>query len=455
VPHAPLAPIAAHQLLIFLLQVGILLGLALLLSRVAMRFGLPAVVGELSVGVLLGPSLLGQVAPDFSGWLLPADSDQIHLLDAVGQLGALLLVAMTGVHLDMGLVRRRFGTAIGVSTAGLLIPLGLGIGVGLLLPMSFLGTGVDRPVFALFLGVAMCVSALPVIAKTLSDLRMLHRNVGQLTLIAGTIDDAFGWVMLSVVAAMATTGLRFADVGQSLLYLAAIIAFAATIGRPIVRTAYRYTERSSTPGSTVALTVILVFLGAAATQALKFEAVFGAFVVGILIGTFSGVQPARLAPLWQTTMSVLAPLFFAIAGLRMDLTALGHPDVLLVAVIVLSIAIIGKFAGAYVGARLARLNRWEAIALGAGMNARGVIEVIVAMVGLRLGVLNTETYTIIVLVAIVTSVMAPPILKWSTRRIEITAEERARQAAQDAYIDIPAGRQATISQEEHTTSPRS
>ncbi|GAA4464168.1 cation:proton antiporter [Phytohabitans houttuyneae] len=429
----PVAPIPAHPLLLLLLQVSALLGMAFLLGRLATRLGMPAVVGELSVGLLLGPSLLGWAAPAVSDWLLPQASEQVHMLDAVGQFGVLLLVAITGIHMDTGLLRRRLGTGLSVSAAGLLIPFALGMGVGMLIPAGMVGDRVDRPVFALFLGVAMSVTALPVIAKTLSDLKMLHRNVGQLTLIAGMVDDAVGWFLLSVVAAMAANGLHAGTVIESALYLVGIVAVAATVGRPVVRRVYRLVDTTPNAGPAVALTVLLVFLASAATQAMHFEAVFGAFVVGVLIGACSGVRPAKLAPLRLVVMSVLAPLFFATAGLRMDLTELARPTVLAVALIVLACAIAGKFAGAYVGARLSRLNRWEAIALGAGMNSRGVIEVIVAMVGLRLGVLTTAGYTIVVLVAIVTSVMAPPILKWSVRRIELTAEEEARRATHDAY----------------------
>jgi Kef-type K+ transport system membrane component KefB len=146
------------------------------------------------------------------------------------------------------------------------------------------------------------------------------------------------------------------------------------------------------------------------------------------------MSPARLGSLRVLVISVLAPLFFATAGLRMDLTALGRPSVLLAAVVILLIAIVGKFTGAYIGARMSSFNRWEALALGAGMNARGVIEVIVAMVGLRLGVLGTDTYTIIVLIAIVTSLMAPPILRIAMSRVEYTMEERLRKINQDGPV---------------------
>ncbi|MFF4416098.1 cation:proton antiporter [Streptosporangium sp. NPDC001559] len=430
---APIAPIAAHNLLVFLLQVSLLLLLALVLGRLATRFGMPAVVGELFVGVVLGPSFLAHVAPGLQTWLFPADPEQFHLLDAVGQIGVLLLVGLTGIHMDMKLVRRRGVTAAGVSVGGLVVPLGLGIGAGFLLPRTLVPEGTDITVFALFLGVAMCVSAIPVIAKTLMDMKLLHRNIGQLTLTAGMIDDAFGWFMLSIVSAMAVNAASTGTVLTSLAYLTVIVVFALTIGRPLVRRAFQLTARSEEAGPAVATAAVLILLASAGTHALGLEAVIGAFVCGMLIGSAGKVEPARLAPLRTVVLSGFAPIFFATAGLRMDLTALARPEVLLSGLAVLTIAIVGKFLGAYAGARLSRLNRWEALALGAGLNARGVIEVVVAMVGLRLGILGVEAYTIVILVAIVTSLMAPPILRIAMARVEQTAEEKLREAEHQAW----------------------
>ncbi|ANN20062.1 sodium:proton exchanger [Amycolatopsis orientalis] len=430
---APIAPIAAHSLLVFLLQVGLLLLLAVVFGRLAARFGMPAVVGELFVGVLLGPSLLAWAAPGVHGWLFPAVAEQYHLLDAVGQIGVILLVGLTGMQMDMKMIRRRGGAAAGGSFGGLIIPLGLGIGAGFVLPKMLIPDGTDITVFALFLGVAMCVSAIPVIAKTLIDMNLLHRNVGQLTLAAGTIDDAFGWFMLSVVSAMAVHAVTTGTVLLSLAYLILIVVFALTLGRPLARGVVRIAAKSEGAGPTVGAVVVLVLLASAGTQALGLEAVFGAFVCGILIGTAGKVEPAKLAPLRTVVLSVFAPVFFATAGLRMDLTALIRPQVLLTGLAVLALAIIGKFVGAYAGARLSGLNKWEGLALGAGLNARGVIEIVVAMVGLRLGILSVEVYTIVILVAIVTSLMAPPILRFAMKRVEQTAEEQVRETEQRAW----------------------
>ena len=419
-------PIPAGQLMTFFLQVGLLLLLATLLGRLAGRFGLPAIVGELSVGVLLGPSLLGWTAPGFAGWLLPARPDQTHLLDAVGQIAVVLLVGLTGMEMDLAMVRRRGATAARVSLAGLLIPFALGLLLGYPLARLLDTKPGDTQVFVLFLGVAMCVSAIPVIAKTLMDMRLIHRNVGQLTLAAGMIDDAFGWFMLSVVSAMAAGGMGAGKVVTALGSLLLVVVVALVVGRPAVRLALRLSEGSDE--RTVAAAAAMILLSGAATQALGLEAVFGAFVCGTLIGSSGATARARTASLRTVVLAFLAPVFFATAGLRIDLRALAEPAVLAAAVIVLLVAIVGKFAGAYLGARLSRIGRWEALALGAGMNARGVVEVIVAMVGLRLGIIDTDTYTIIVLVAVVTSVMAPPLLRFAMKRVESTQEEELRLA---------------------------
>lgn len=263
---APVPTIGQHALLVFLLQVAFLLLLALVLGRLATRFGLPAVAGELSAGVLVGPSLLQPLLPGFSDWLLPQRAEQMNLLDAVGQLGVLLLVGVTGAEMNFALVRRRGLTAAKVSAAGLLLPLGLGIATGFLLPGSFVPDGTTPTVFALFLGVAMCVSALPVIAKTLLDMKLLHRDIGQLILSAGVVDDVVGWFLLSVVSAMATVGLTAGVVATSVLYPVGVVLFAAVIGRPLVRAALRWAGHSEGAMPTVATVVVLVLLSAAATR---------------------------------------------------------------------------------------------------------------------------------------------------------------------------------------------
>ncbi|MFF2810208.1 cation:proton antiporter [Streptomyces sp. NPDC058000] len=422
-----LAPLPPNSLLLFLLQVGALLGLALALGRLAQRLGLPTVVGELASGVLLGPSFLARAAPDLAGWLFPPDALQMHLLDAVGQLGVLLLVGFTGMHLDLKLARRHGRTAATVGAAALLLPLGLGVWLGYVMSGRLKPPTVDTTVFAWFIGVAMCVSSIPVIGRVLVDMKLIHRTVGQMILVVATIDDAVGWLLVSVVTAMATTGVGSHEIATLLWHLAALLLVLCTVGRWTVRRVLHWAGRSGSGGATIAVTVILLVLSGAGAQALGFEAVFGAFLCGILIGVSgSEDQTRRLEPLNTTVLSFLSPLFFALAGLRIDLTSLADTTIALWGLAALGIAVTGKFLGAFVGSAVGRLGRWESLALGAGINARGVVQIVIAVIGLRLGLLTPAMYSIIVLIAILTPLMAPPILRFAMRRVEQTAEEKLR-----------------------------
>jgi Kef-type K+ transport system membrane component KefB len=424
----PVPPLPAHSVLIFVLDIFLLLGLAMPLGLAARRAGMPPVVGELCAGVLIGPSVLGHLAPRLSAWLLPHNPDQMHLVDAVGQLGVIMLVGLTGISLDVSLLRRRAGTAAAVGAGALLVPLGCGIALGLAIPGTLMAAGSSRVTFSAFVAVAMGVSAIPVIAKTLLEMRLLHRDVGQLIMCAATIDDVIGWLLLSIVSAMAAAGVRTQHVLASAGWLAVLIVACLTVGRPLSGLALRLSARSKDPGLAVATVTFMVLGFAAVSQAMGMEAVIGALFCGMVVASSKRVDPRWLTPLRTMVMAVLAPIFFATAGLRMDVVVLSHPVVAVAALLVTAVALASKFVGAYAGARVVRVDHWNAVALGAGLNARGVMEIILATVGLQLGVLTSAMYTIIVLVAIITSVMAPPILRYAVGRTPgATPEEVARE----------------------------
>ena len=420
------ATLPSHALMIFLLQVGVLLLLAVVLGRLAVRCGMPPIAGELTAGVLLGPSLLAHVAPGLGNWLFPQEPAQMHLLDSLGQLGVILMVGFTGMQLDLKLLRRKGTRAARISASGLVLPLALGIWLGFVLPAKLRAPGADATVFALFVGVVMCVSSIPVIARTLLDMRLIHRDVGQMIVITGSVDDAAGWLLVSFIAAMGATGLHAGAVATALASMALLLVVTATVGRVVVGTAMRAAARASVPGLSMVTAVVLMLLAAAGAGALKLEPVFGAFLCGMTIGSAKGVDTRALSPLNTTVLAVLAPLFFASAGLRMDLTALSDPRIVLWGLAVFGIAVATKFLGAFLGGLTTRMTRWESLALGAGMNARGVMEVIIAMIGVQLGLLTVQMYSIVVLVAVLTSLMAPPVLRFAMNRVEITAEESIR-----------------------------
>lgn len=436
--HIPAIALSGPHLTTFLLQLAVLLGLALLLGRLAVGLRMPAIAGELLAGIILGPTVLGRAG---GWWLGFTDPGQSALLQAIGQLGVLLLVALTGVHLDAGLLRRNRATAVRVSLASAAIPLACGTALGFALPVMMLGKTGQRGLFAFFLGVAICASAIPVIAKILLDMRLEHRDLGQLILTTAVIVDAAGWLLLSVISALAVSGPRAGPLARSLLGLVLVVVVAATIGRVLVRAVLRLVARASRPddpGPTAAAVVVLVLAAAAGTQALGYEPVLGAFACGIVIGRCGdqappvlggqpviGVRPAT-DRLRSVVASVLSPVFFALAGLQVNLGLLARPAALLAGAAVLAVAVTAKLAGTYVGARASRMNRWESLGVGAALNARGIVEIIIATVGLRLGVLNATSYTIVVLVAVITSLMAPPLLRFAVARLTETDSERIR-----------------------------
>ena len=416
------------QLLVLLLQIGTLLALATVLGRLAARSGLPPVVGELAAGIVVGPSVLGRLAPGVSHRLFLAGPGQMHMLGAVSQLGALLLVGITGAHIDLKLLRDRRAAITWVSAGSVLLPLAAGVALGFVLPGELRGEHGSRTTFALFIGVAVAVSALPVIAKTLLDMRLLHRDVGQVIIGAAAVSDIAGWLLLSVVSATATAGFRAGTVAESVGCLLLILIVTVWVARPLVARVLRLVQRSEySAGLGIATVVVLLVLAAAGTHALRMEPILGAFLCGIVIGSTGAAGRLFLNTVRTFVMAVLAPLFLAGAGLQADLSALADLPVLAAALVTLAVAIGAKLVGGYAGARLSGSGHHESLAVGAGLNARGVVEIVLASVGLGIGVLTTASYTVIVLVALVTSVMAPPILRRTTNRIAWTDTEIERE----------------------------
>ncbi len=417
-----------HQLLVFWAQLAALVVTALGLGAIARRLGQPAVVGELAAGVLLGPSILGEAAPDAFAWLFPADPAQSVALLAVGWLGVALLLLTTGFETDLALIGRLGRAATMVATASLVVPFVLGLALGFVLPEVFIGPQGDRLPFALFIAAALSISSLPVIAKILTELGMLRRNFAQITLAAAMVNDVVGWIVLGVIAGMASSG--SADLGRLGFTLVGLVAFlgaSLTLGqRAVDRLLLNVRQSGDNLRGALAVTIGVTLAAAVATQALHVEAVLGAFVAGIVLGRSRYLHPAVPQHIEALVGSFLAPVFFATAGLRVDLAALADAEVAMWAVAMILVGSVGKLGGAYAGARAAGLERREGLALGAGLNARGALEIVVATIGLSLGVLDESSYTVVVVLAIVTSVVAAPMLRAIVRGWHGTDDERLR-----------------------------
>ncbi len=417
-----------HQLLVFWTQLLVLLVVARLLGQGMRRIGQPAVVGQLGAGLLLGPSFLGRVAPGALEWLVPDDPLQSGMLFALSWIGILLLLIETGFETDLTLIRRLAKATALVSTGSIILPLIAGLLVGAALPDAFRGSLGDPTVFALFIGAALSISSLAVAGQVLSELGLMRRNFGQVTLAAGMANDVVGWIILGVVAALAAAGeIAVGPLAVTVVGIAVLYGGGLTLGQRVVDRVLREVRRrdvSVTGYITVLIVIALVF--GVATQLIGAEAVLGAFVAGMIVGRSKFQQAEGRETLERVTAGLFAPIFFATAGLRVDLGLLADQTVLLWAAVVIGVASATKFVGAFLGARLAGLPRREGVLLGIGLNPRGTLEIVIATVGLSLDVFNQATYTVILLMAILNSMAAPPLLRAVARTWQGTDEEQRR-----------------------------
>jgi Kef-type K+ transport system membrane component KefB/nucleotide-binding universal stress UspA family protein len=432
----PVRPLSGHSVFLLLIELALLVGVTRLGAELMKRLGLPPVVGELGAGILLGPSAFGRALPDAFLAIFPRDPAQLHLLEMVGTLGMTFLLLLTGLETDIKLLRNLGRAAMWTSATGMLLPFALGFALGHFMPDAYLADPNHRGLFSLFLATTMSISAMPVIAKILVDLDLTKRNIGLVILSAGVVDDTAGWLILSMIAGAATHGsVRVGELGLTLVYLAAFVAFAALALFPALKFLVRVTmERAKVAESDFVLVVVVTLLCAAVTERIGVHAVFGAFVAGLVLNQVSRLRHETVARLETLVYGLLSPVFFGFVGLKVDLGALGGGRMFAV---VLGVACAGKLIGCALGAVWGGLRFWEAASLAVAMNARGAMGIVAATIGLGLGILGPQMFSIIVMMAIVTSFMAPIGLRLTMPRVRMTADEQQRiqAAASKGFID--------------------
>ncbi|HEX5209808.1 MAG TPA: cation:proton antiporter [Steroidobacteraceae bacterium] len=413
---------------IFLGQIVVLLLTGRLLGELVSRLGQPPVMGQLLAGIVLGPSILGHIAPGAEVALFPDLPQQRAMLEAVAQLGVLLLLLLTGMETDLSVMRHSGRAAVSVSLAGIAVPFLCGLAAIELLPAPMLARPDQRLLLALFIGTALAISSVKIVAALVRELGFIRRTVGQIILAAAIIDDAIGWIFVSVLLGLAQRGsIDVGGVARSVLGTLAFLAFSITLGRRLVFHVIRWTNDHFVSELPV-ITVILVIMGVMAltTNAIGVQTVLGAFVAGILIGESPILTRHIEEQLRGLIVALFMPVFFGLAGLATNVAALGRPNMLLLTAGLIAVASIGKFSGAALGGRLAGLTGRESLAVGSGMNARGSTEVIIASIGLSMGLINESFFTAIVVMAVVTTLAMPPMLRWSLQRLPMRPEEASR-----------------------------
>jgi Kef-type K+ transport system membrane component KefB len=422
------APLTEQQVLVFLVQIVLLVGMARLLGAVMKRLNQPPVVGELLAGVVVGPSLLGVVAPDVHRWVFVAEPLVNSATFGLAWLGVVFLLVVMGYETDLAIIARFRRVALAVAAGSLVAPMVATGALGLLLAGDFSGFASPPAwVFASFFALALSVSALPVVGKILSDLGFLRRNFGQVTLAAAMAKDAVGWLILAVLSGIALEGVRLDRIAVSFGGLALFVLLVFTFGRWLLDRLFRMVlARGSDVVAGFSIALLAALAGGAITQALRVEAILGAYLVGLTLSRVRHQLPQVRDRFEMITASFFAPVFFAVSGLRVDLTALADLEIAVWTVATIALAVTAKIGGTIVSGRMAGVNVRESIALGAGLSPLGVMGVVVAIVGLNVGIINEVAFTILVLAAVVTSLMAPALLRWAVGRWEPPAEEAGR-----------------------------
>jgi Kef-type K+ transport system membrane component KefB/mannitol/fructose-specific phosphotransferase system IIA component (Ntr-type) len=409
--------VSDHDLVVFLLALAVLLGAARLLGELGRVWGLPLVAGEIAAGILLGPTVFGRIAPGAHAWLFaPGPSEA--MIGGYATVALVLLLVVVGMEVDLGVLRRRGKTALTTGLLGIVLPAAGGLALGFLLPDALLVDPSRRVTVALLLAVALSISALPVIAKTLLDLGLFKSDLGLLVMAAAMIDDVVGWLALSLLLGP-VRGLGV-DTASFLRTVVLGIMFAAAMlvaGRRFLGGLFERLQRGSTaaPGRVLSIVIVIALLGATVTHAIGLHAVFGGFIAGLTVGGSAKVNARMRTAVEDFVTNVFAPVFFASIGLRVDFASAFNLPLCLVVFVVASAP---KIVGCALGARFGGMRWREATAVGFGMNARGAMGIILATIARDAGLLGNEVFVALVVMALGTSLLSGPAMKWLLYRTE-------------------------------------
>lgn len=415
------------SMVILLLQITVIIAVGQVLAGIARRIGQPAVVAQVVAGIALGPSLLGAVWPDAMHFLWAPES--VGALTAVGQLGLVLFMFLIGLEFDLGLIRGLGRASVVISQTSIVAPFAMGTALAWPLYGHLAPEGVPFLPFALFLGVAMSITAFPVLARILAERQALRTRIGAIALASAAVDDVTAWCVLAFVVSVARAegvGGAVRTTVLAVVYVGVVFAFV----RPLLaRISARTREGASE--SLIAAVFLLVMISAGITELIGIHALFGAFLMGVVMprdatdGGRGGFTHALIEKLEDVVVLLLLPVFFATSGLRTDLGLMGSGRAWVECGVIIVVACLGKFGGSFVAARVSGLSWRESSAIGTLMNTRGLMQLVVLNIGLELGVLSPELFAMMVVMAITTTVMTAPVLEWVYPRAQMLRDQVA------------------------------
>jgi Kef-type K+ transport system membrane component KefB len=405
--------LAHGEVINLLLQLAIMLLFARALAELAQKFKQPAVVGELLAGIILGPTVLGMVTPDFFEYMFQSNPSANLALDGIIQVAVILLLFIAGLEVELHLVWSQGKSALKTSLLGLVVPFILGFVIPYFSPNFFGLAEGDKLLFSLFMGTAMSITALPVVVRILMDMNLFKTKMGMLIVAGAMVNDIIGWLIFSVILSfMGKSGnlSLINTIGITLLFT----GFMLTMGKGLINRVLPWINKKlSWPGGLLSLSMAFCFLAAAFTEWLGIHAIFGAFLLGVALGDSDHLSEKAKEIIHQFINNIFAPLFFVSIGLKINFFT--NFDLGLVLVIMV-ISFAGKIIGSGFGAYRSGYKINEALAVGFGMNARGAMEIILGLIALENGLIDEKLFVALVVMAIVTSMTSGPLMKWALKR---------------------------------------
>ncbi len=405
--------LSQNEIMSLLIQLSVMLLMGRLFAEAARKIKQPAVVGEILAGIILGPTILGMLNPDWFHGLFP-DGSSALVLDGFVQVAVVLLLFIAGLEVDLHIVLQQGRQAFYTSTLGLIIPFAIGFMFPYFFPEFFGSTNETRHLaYSLFMGTSMAITALPVIARILMDLGIFKSRMGMLVISSAMINDLIGWLIFSVVLGMIGKAQHISLWNTVLLTVGFTVAML-TVGRWLINRGLPWVnQKLAWPGGLLSLALALCFLAAAFTEYIGIHAVFGAFIVGVALGDSEHLSERAKEIVHQFINNIFAPLFFVSIGLKVNFIA--NFDLMLTLAII-AIAFAGKIIGSGWGTRLGGFTWRESMAAAFGMNARGAMEIILGLVALENGLINEKVFVSLVIMALVTSMSSGPLMKWMLRK---------------------------------------
>lgn len=371
--------------------------------------GQPPVIGEMVAGILLGPSFLGHRWPDAAAQIFPASTESS--LNAVGQIGVILFMFLVGVHLDPSSLRGRARAVVTISQASIAVPFAMGGALALLLYRTLATSDVPLGVFVLFMGLSMSVTAFPVLARILTDRGLAGSRLGSMALACAAVNDVTAWCLLALVISVAKSS--FGDAFQTIALCLVFVAVTILAVRPLMAAAARSADARGEVGhGMLGFVAVALLLSALATQWMGIHALFGAFLLGVIVPSEGALARHLRHCLHDVTVVFLLPAYFAFTGLRTQVGLIDGVDKWVLCGVIVVVASLGKAGGTILGARLVNMQWRDATVLGALMNTRGLMEIIVLNIGLDLHVLSPTLFSMLVLMAIATTIATTPALKF-------------------------------------------